>query len=353
MLDIHRGVPRGGRRHRRDRHLRRHAARPRRVRARRRAAREINRRGRRARARGGRCGIRTPGTAALRRRLDGPHHQGHLGHRRRHLRSSSSSITTSRPRACTRAAPTTSCSRPARTRATSRPALIGIERRFDRGLRAHARSRSPGTIEPMGTMLAGQAVEALVASLEHLDLLYIGPQLRHRPRVHDRPPAHARRAWPRTRVACVPNAGLPDEDGRYLETPEMLARDARALRDRGLAQPRRRLLRHDARAHRGAGARWRAGIEPRVPPHRRGAALVSGIDSLEIDDDTPPGDRRRAHQRDRLPQVQGADRRREDSTRRAEIAAAQVERGAQVIDVCLPDPDRDEVADMRALPRAG
>ena len=26
-----------------------------------------------------------------------------------------------------------------------------------------------------------------------------------------------------TRVACVPNAGLPDEDGNYLETPAMVA----------------------------------------------------------------------------------------------------------------------------------
>ena len=31
-----------------------------------------------------------------------------------------------------------------------------------------------GTIEPMGTMLAGQGVEALYVALEHLDLLSIG-----------------------------------------------------------------------------------------------------------------------------------------------------------------------------------
>ncbi len=37
----------------------------------------------------------------------------------------------------------------------------------------------------------------------------------------------------------------------------------------------------------------------------------------------------------------------------AEIARAQVKTGAQVIDVCLQDPDRDEVADAERLPRAG
>ena len=37
----------------------------------------------------------------------------------------------------------------------------------------------------------------------------------------------------------------------------------------------------------------------------------------------------------------------------SEIARAQVKRGAQVIDVCLANPDRDELDDMRALPGRG
>ena len=64
-------------------------------------------------------------------------------------------------------------------------------------------------------------------------------QLRHRPRVHDRPPPLARRRSPRAASPACPNAGLPDEDGHYLETPEMLARKLRALRRGGLAQPGR------------------------------------------------------------------------------------------------------------------
>jgi 5-methyltetrahydrofolate--homocysteine methyltransferase len=50
-------------------------------------------------------------------------------------------------------------------------------------------------------------------------------------------------------VSCHPNAGLPNEFGGYDETPE---RDGRVLREfagRRLAEHRRRLLRHDARAH--------------------------------------------------------------------------------------------------------
>ena len=79
------------------------------------------------------------------------------------------------------------------------------------------------TIERRGTMLAGQTVDALYASVAHADLLARRPQLRHRPRPDDRPHPHARRRCPPRRVSCYPNAGLPNEDGKYLETPESLA----------------------------------------------------------------------------------------------------------------------------------
>ena len=48
-----------------------------------------------------------------------------------------------------------------------------------------------GTIEPMGTMLAGQNAEALWASLDHADPAVHRPELRHRSRVHDGPHPHA------------------------------------------------------------------------------------------------------------------------------------------------------------------
>ena len=112
--------------------------------------------------------------AALRRGLDGPHHQGHLGHRRRHVRRAAPSTSTCRPRVSTTAASTTSCSRPARTRATSRPASASALHQSTREPAEPLPIAVSGTIEPMGTMLAGQSVEALAASLEHVDLLYLG-----------------------------------------------------------------------------------------------------------------------------------------------------------------------------------
>lgn len=77
------------------------------------------------------------------------------------------------------------------------------------------------TIEPMGTMLAGQSIEALTASLAHRDLLYLGLNCATGPEFMT---DHIRSLSELSpfRVSCVPNAGLPDENGCYLETPEMV-----------------------------------------------------------------------------------------------------------------------------------
>ena len=69
-----------------------------------------------------------------------------------------------------------------------------------------------GTIEPMGTMLAGQAADALVASLEHIELLSVGLNCATGPEFMT---DHIRtiHQMAQTRVSCYPNAGLPNEEG--------------------------------------------------------------------------------------------------------------------------------------------
>src|SRR5260370_1177309 len=100
--------------------------------------------------------------------------------------------------------------------------LIGIERAG-----AQAGWRVPvavsATIEPTGTMLGGQDAEALAVALRHADLLYLGLNCATGPELmadHVRTLAELAR----TCVAVVPNAGLPNEDGRYEETPEDFVR---------------------------------------------------------------------------------------------------------------------------------
>ena len=79
-----------------------------------------------------------------------------------------------------------------------------------------------GTVEPMGTLLAGQDAEAFYTSLAHRDLLWVGFNCATGP-VFMTDHIRTLAALSRFPVACVPNAGLPDEDGNYNETPEMMA----------------------------------------------------------------------------------------------------------------------------------
>ena len=151
-------------------------------------------------------------------------------------------------------------------------------------------------------MLAGQTADAFCASLAARRPAFHRAQLRHRAGVHDRPPAHHQRDGP-TRVSCYPNAGLPDEDGKYLETPATHGGAARALHRERLAEHRGRLLRHHRRAHPRhradgggqAAAAHPGALAPRVLfGHRTGGGRR----------EQPPADRGRAHQRHRLAAVQ-------------------------------------------------
>jgi 5-methyltetrahydrofolate--homocysteine methyltransferase len=221
-------------------------------------------------------------------------------------------------------------------------ALLGIQNAIDR-----AGQRVPvavsGTIEPMGTMLAGQSVEALAASLEHVDLLYIGLNCATGPEFmtdHIRSLA----ALSSFRVACVPNAGLPDENGQYLETPEMIARALRRFAEQGWLNA----VGGCCGTHSGhvrAIASAVTGLAPRRA-QASARATLSGVDFLEVNEDVRPvvvGERTNVIGSRKFKELIVAERW-DDA---AEIARAQVKRAAQVIDVCLANPDRDELADIR------
>ncbi len=221
-------------------------------------------------------------------------------------------------------------------------AVFGIQNAFERTGKTVPIAVS-GTIEPMGTMLAGQSVEALSTSLEHVDLLYLGLNCATGPEFmtdHIRSLA----AMSAFRVACVPNAGLPDENGTYLESPEMIARTLGRFAEQGWlnlaggccgTQP----------PHIKAIAAAVSGRAPRLPsPQKR--STLSGIDFLEINEDVRPlivGERTNVIGSRKFKELIVAEKWDDAS----EVARAQVKRAAQVIDVCLANPDRDEVSDMR------
>ena len=202
-----------------------------------------------------------------------------------------------------------------------------------------------GTIEPMGTLLAGQDAEAFYTSLAHRDLLWVGFNCATGPEFmtdHVRTLA----SLSRFAVACVPNAGLPDENGNYNETPEMIASTLGRFLESGWVNlvggccgtgPEHVRLLVQAVA-------GKAPRQPYEPP----ASRVSGIEALVIDDDLRPaivGERTNVLGSRRFRRLIGEG----NFEEAAEVGRRQVRSGAHVLDVCLQDPDRDELADVNAF----
>jgi len=199
-----------------------------------------------------------------------------------------------------------------------------------------------GTIEPMGTMLAGQGVEALYAALEHLDLLSIGLNCATGPEFMT---DHLRSlAAMSTRfVSVYPNAGLPDERGQYAETPGSLAFKLKRFVDEGWVNLVGGCC-GTTPAHITAIKALVNGRPPRVPAAHEQQA-VSGIEVLYPTEDNRPlfvGERTNVIGSRRFKELIVADQFEEA----AEIGRAQIRTGAHILDVCLANPDRDETADV-------
>jgi 5-methyltetrahydrofolate--homocysteine methyltransferase len=198
------------------------------------------------------------------------------------------------------------------------------------------------TIEPMGTMLAGQGVEALYVALQHLDLFSIGLNCATGPEFmtdHLRTLAQIATGF----VTVYPNAGLPDERGQYGETPESLAFKMKRFVDEGWVNLVGGCC-GTTPAHIKALSRLVSGRPPRRPATREPQA-VSGIETLYPTEDNRPvfvGERTNVIGSRRFKELIAAGQVEEA----AEIGRAQVRGGAQVLDVCLANPDRDEAADM-------
>jgi 5-methyltetrahydrofolate--homocysteine methyltransferase len=200
-----------------------------------------------------------------------------------------------------------------------------------------------GTIEPMGTMLAGQTADAFYASIAHADLLSVGLNCATGPEFMT---DHIRtiHEMARTRVSCYPNAGLPNEDGKYLETPESLSRQLEKFVDHGWLNILGGCC-GTTPDHIRAMSRMVEGKKPRALPGHRPRSYYSGIDLVEAEDSSRPlivGERTNVIG-SRAFKTLIAEEKWEEAS---EIARRQVRNGAHIVDVCLQSSDRDEVADI-------
>jgi 5-methyltetrahydrofolate--homocysteine methyltransferase len=198
------------------------------------------------------------------------------------------------------------------------------------------------TIEPTGTMLAGQGVDALAVSLEHLEPFSLGLNCSTGPEFmtdHLRSLSALTTAF----TSVYPNAGLPDERGQYGETPASLAYKLRRFLDEGWVNIVGGCC-GTTPAHIAAIAAMARGRRPRLPPVAKVPA-VSGVEALVPADDNRPlfvGERTNVIGSRKFKELIVAERF-DDA---AEVGRAQVKAGAQVLDVCLANPDRDESIDM-------
>ncbi len=220
-------------------------------------------------------------------------------------------------------------------------ALIGINETFEKlGYRLPV--MVSGTIEPFGAMLAGQTADALVASLEHVELLSIGLNCATGPEFMT---DHIRtiHEMALSRVSCYPNAGLPNEEGEYDETPRLLANSL----DRFVKNGWLNFIGGccgTTPAHIRAIADMVDGRAPRVHRGER-KSYYTGIELVEASEDNRPllvGERTNEVGSRKFKRLISDEKFEEAS----EIGRAQVKNGAQIIDINLENPDREEIDDI-------
>ena len=200
-----------------------------------------------------------------------------------------------------------------------------------------------GTIEPMGTMLGGQTADSFCASIAHADLLSIGLNCGTGPEFMT---DHLRtmHEMATTRLSCYPNAGLPNDELRYDETPSSVAGQLSKFVEHGWLNFVGGCC-GTTPAHITAIAEAVAGRKPRPTPTAKHRAYYTGIDLIEADDTNRPlivGERTNVIG-SRLFKNMIADEKWEEAT---DIARRQVRNGAHIVDVCLQSTDREEIDDI-------
>ena len=220
-------------------------------------------------------------------------------------------------------------------------ALIGVQQ-AQHDLRREAPLSVSVTIEMGGTMLAGQNIEALYHTISNFDLLSVGINCATGPEFMS---DHLRTlaALSRFPVSVVPNAGMPDHEGRYSDGPELfrevIGRFARegfiniAGGCCGTTPDHIRSIRDAVE-----------GIRPRQQNVSKSYPALAGSEPMVVEEDNRPvyiGERTNTIGSRKFKRLIGQGKWDEA----AEIGRKQVRKGAMVLDLCAADPDRDEVSD--------
>ena len=204
-----------------------------------------------------------------------------------------------------------------------------------------------GTLaDASGRTLSGQTVEAFAASLSHARLLSIGLNCGFGAR-QLMPYLERLAAVAETRISAHPNAGLPNVMGGYDETPAMFAEDVGEYMRRGLVNIVGGCC-GTTPAHIFELARIVDRYTPRPLPELRHETVLAGLEPLRV---VPEANFINIGERTN---VAGSARfarliREGNYDEALSVARAQVEAGAQVVDVCMDDGMIDGVEAMRTF----
>ena len=199
-----------------------------------------------------------------------------------------------------------------------------------------------------GRTLTGQTLEAFYRSIEHAPTLCafgincaLGADMMA-------PLVTEIAAFSGHAVSFYPNAGIPDEMGRYNDSPEVMADVVRMLAGRGLLNIVGGCC-GTTPEHIGALAEAVKGLPPRRFEPRK-TLTVSGLEPVLIDRSrnfTNIGERTNVAGSRKFAKLVAADKYGEALA----IAAAQIEGGASVIDINMDDPMLDASERMRTFLR--
>ena len=204
-----------------------------------------------------------------------------------------------------------------------------------------------GTLaDASGRTLSGQTVEAFCVSVSHARLLSVGLNCAYGAR-QLLPYLERLAAVAPTRISAHPNAGLPNVMGGYDETPEMFAEDVGEYMRRGLVNIVGGCC-GTTPAHIFELSKIVGRYTPRPLPEPRHETVLSGLEPLRIVPEANfinVGERTNVAGSARFARLIREGNYEEALT----VARAQVDAGAQVIDVCMDDGLIDGPAAMRTF----
>ena len=205
------------------------------------------------------------------------------------------------------------------------------------------------TIENMGTTLSGQDIETFYLTIRHHDMLWVGMNcatgpkfMREHLRTLNQISTHP--------IALIPNAGLPDETGMYNESPIEFSKTIKEYIDYGWVN-----IIGGCCGTEPEHINELKNITKNITPvfdfdsntnKIKSSHYTTGLETLYVDEDTKPilvGERTNVLGSRKFKRLIEND----DFDQASEIGKLQINSGANVLDVCLQNTDRNEIDDIK------